>query len=93
MERGEGEKEIGGMPGSQSHGGVGLDSFDRYAGSSTKTREAGVYDGGGAHGLPCARGPCVPLTCGRICGVLHGILRVRIRYSIASVPPLIVMVL
>jgi hypothetical protein len=34
-----------------------LDSLHHYAGPSTKTCEAGVYDGGGAHDLPCARGP------------------------------------
>jgi hypothetical protein len=53
---------------------VGLDSFDHYAGSSTKTCEAGVYDGDGARGLPYARGPYVPRPYGRVCGVLSGVL-------------------
>jgi hypothetical protein len=70
-----------------------LDSFHRYDGPFTKTCEAGVYDGGGAHGLPCARGPYVPRTCGRVRGVLHGILCAGIQYTIASVPSLVVIAL
>jgi hypothetical protein len=72
-----GEKQyLGGVASlsSSSHGGTGLDSFHRYARPFVKTCESGVYNGGGACGLPYAGGPCVPRTHGRVHGVLHGVL-------------------
>jgi hypothetical protein len=59
---------------SLSHGEAGLGSFHRYARPPAKTHEAWVYGGGGARGLLHVVGPCVPCNCGRICGVLYGIL-------------------
>jgi hypothetical protein len=53
---------------------LGLDSFHHYARPYAKTREAWVYGGGLAQGLPCAEGFYVPRTCGRIHSVLSGIL-------------------
>jgi hypothetical protein len=55
-----------------------------YTGSSTKTRKTRVYDGGG---------PRVLHGCGKICGVLCGILHAGIWHTIALVPPLIAVVL
>jgi hypothetical protein len=46
-----------------------------------------------AWGLLCGRGPYIPHTCGRVCGVLHGILWARICYANAPVPPLAASVL
>jgi hypothetical protein len=46
-----------------------------------------------AWGLLCGRGPYIPHTCGRVCGVLHGILWARICYTNAPVPPLVASVL
>jgi hypothetical protein len=55
------------------HGGIGLDSFQGHTGSPAKPQKPSVYDGDGAHDLPCARGPRVPWTHRRICGDLCSI--------------------
>jgi hypothetical protein len=61
-------------PSFSSHGGVGLDPFQHYAGSPTKPHKTRVYDNDEAHGPSCIRGPRVPHTHGRIHGVICGIL-------------------
>jgi hypothetical protein len=62
------------LPSFLSHGRVGWDSFHYYAKPPAKTREAWVYGGCGARGLPSARGPCIPHACERICGVFYDVL-------------------
>jgi hypothetical protein len=57
-------------PSLSSHGRRRLDSFQGHTGSPANSHEPKVYDGDGACGLPRARGPCVPRTRGRVCGVL-----------------------
>jgi hypothetical protein len=67
--------------------------FHGYVGSFAKPHKTRVYDGGGARGLPCARGPYIPHARGSIRGVLYGILWVGIRHTIELVPSLIAVVL
>jgi hypothetical protein len=76
-------------PSLSSHGRRRLDSFQGHTGSPANSHEPKVYDGDGACGLPHARGPCVPRTRGRVCGVLCSILRVGIQCTITSVVPLV----
>jgi hypothetical protein len=76
-----------------SHGGTRLDPFQDHTGSPAKPCEPGVYDGGGARGLPCTKGPRVPYTRGRIRGELCSFLRAEIQCAIASFSPLVTVAL
>jgi hypothetical protein len=55
-------RDFGGVasPFFSSHGRVGLDSFQGYAESPAKPHKTSADDGGRAHGLSCATGPCIP---------------------------------
>jgi hypothetical protein len=65
-------------PSLPNYGGVGLDHVGGHARAPTKSREPEVHDGGGARGMPHARGLRIPYASGRIHCDMHVVLRVRV---------------
>jgi hypothetical protein len=72
------------------HGRVGWDRVRGYARAPTKPHGLGIYDRGGAHDLPRARGSCIPCSSGGIrCGV-RDVLRAGIWCAITSIALVVV---
>jgi hypothetical protein len=75
------------------HGRVGLTYASCHARAPTKSCKSGVYESGGTSYLSCSYGSCIPRPGGGICCGVLGVLRARIWCTLASIPPLVAIVL
>jgi hypothetical protein len=70
-----------------------LDHVEGHVRAPTKPSKLGVYDSGGVSYLSHARGSYISCSGGGIHHVLCGVLQVRIWRAIASISPLLAVVL